>query len=99
MDLDVIEQPARSGFFKNLLMMKVRVKWFGTLNPEFPSYDSEKGLEVELSDGARMKDLLARLRIPEVKGAVVAVDGKVLHLEDPLKDGSSVHLLQPVYGG
>jgi len=80
-------------------MMKVRVKWFGTLNPEFPIYDPEKGLEVEISDGARVKDLLARLRIPEVKGAVVAVDGKVLNLEDPLREGASVCLLQAVHGG
>ena len=80
-------------------MMKVRVKWFGTLNPEFPSYDPEKGLEVEIYDGARVKDLLARLRIPEVKGAVVAVDGKVLNLEDPLGEGASVCLVQVVYGG
>jgi sulfur carrier protein ThiS len=54
---------------------------------------------VEIADGARVKDLLARLRISEVKGGVVAVDGKILHLEDPLKEGASVHLLQAVYGG
>jgi sulfur carrier protein ThiS len=80
-------------------MMKVKVKFFGTLSPDFPGYDPEKGLEVEIADGARVKDLLARLRISEVKGGVVAVDGKILDLEDSLNDGASVHLLQAVYGG
>ena len=79
--------------------MKVKVRLFGTLGQQFPGYDSAKALEVEIPDGARVKDLLARLRISEVKGGVVAVGGKILHPEDPLKDGASVHLLQPVYGG
>jgi len=80
-------------------MMKVRVKWFGTLRPEFSGYDPERGVEVEIADGARVKDLVTRLSISEVKGAVVAVDGKILQLEDPLKEGASVHLLQPMCGG
>ena len=79
--------------------MKVKVRLFGTLSQKFPGYDPEKGLEVEIPDGARVKDLLAHLGIPEAKGGVVAVEGVILHLDDPVKDGSSVHLLQSVYGG
>jgi molybdopterin synthase sulfur carrier subunit len=79
--------------------MKVKVRLFGTLGQQVPGYDPAEALEVEIPDGARVKDLLAHLRISEVKGGVVAVDGKILHLEDPLKDGALVHLLQPVYGG
>jgi sulfur carrier protein ThiS len=52
-----------------------------------------------MSEGASVKDLLGRLKISEVKGGVVAAGGKVLHPEDPLEDGMSVHLLQAVYGG
>ena len=80
-------------------MMKVKVKFFGTLSQKFPGYDPENGIEVEIPDGARVRDLLAHLKIPEAKGSVAAVEGVILHLEDPLKDGSSVHLLQSVYGG
>ena len=79
--------------------MKVTVRFFGTLSRKFPGYDPVKGLEVEIPDGARVKDLLAHLGIPEVKGGVAAVEGVILRLEDPLKDGVSVHLLQTVYGG
>ena len=80
-------------------MMKVKVRLFGTLSQKFPGYDPEKGIEVEIPDGARVKDLLAHLGIPEAKGGVAAVEGVILHLDDPVKDGSSVHLLQSVYGG
>jgi sulfur carrier protein ThiS len=79
--------------------MKVKVKFFGTLSQKFPGYDSENGIEVEIPDGARVRDLLAHLGIPEIKGGVAAVEGMILKLEDPLRDGASVHLLQAVYGG
>jgi sulfur carrier protein ThiS len=79
--------------------MKVTVRLFGTLSQKFPGYDPVKGLEVEIPDGARVKDLLAHLGMPETRGSVAAAEGVILHLEDPLKDGASVHLLQAVYGG
>jgi sulfur carrier protein ThiS len=80
-------------------MMKVTVRLFGTLSQKFPGYDPVKGLEVEIPDGARVKDLLAHLGISETMGGVATVKGMILRLEDPLKDGASVHLLQAVYGG
>ena len=55
--------------------MKVKVRLFGTLGQQFPGYDPAKALEVEIPDGARVKDLLAHLGIPEVKGGVAAVEG------------------------
>ena len=80
-------------------MLKVTVKWFGTLDHAFPGVDPEKGLEVEMREGARVRDLLERLGVFEGEGGAVAAGGKVLHPEDPLEDGMSVHLLQAVYGG
>jgi len=80
-------------------MMKIRVKWFGTLMPESPAYDPERGLEVEIAADATVKDLLGCLKISEDNGAAVVVDGKVLRPEDHLKEGALVCLLQAVYGG
>jgi sulfur carrier protein ThiS len=80
-------------------MMKVTVKLFGTLSRGFPAYDPDKGLEVEVREGANVRDLVEELKISEVKGSVVTAGGKVLHLEDPLEDGVAVHLLQAAYGG
>jgi sulfur carrier protein ThiS len=80
-------------------MMKITVKLFGTLGQAVPGYDPEKGLEVAMREGAKVKELLGRLKISGVKGGVVAAGGKVLHPEDPLMEGMCVHLLQAVYGG
>ena len=80
-------------------MVKVRVKLYGTLSHDVPGYDPETGLVLEVVDGARVEDLLAQLEIPEAKGAVVAVEGKVVHPKDPLKDGTVVHLMQAMDGG
>jgi sulfur carrier protein ThiS len=79
--------------------MKVKVRLFGTLSQQFPGYDPAKGLELEIPDGARVKDLLAHLGISEAKGSVAAVEGMILKLEDPLTEGAAVHLLQAVHGG
>jgi sulfur carrier protein ThiS len=79
--------------------MKVRVKLFGVLGQRFPGYDMEKGMEVEIPEGARVKDLLAHLGISESLGGVVAVEGLIMKGEDVLKEGSSVHILQAVHGG
>jgi sulfur carrier protein ThiS len=80
-------------------MVKVRVKFFGTLSHEVPGYDPGNGLALEFVDGAKVKDLLRQLKNSEVKGGVVTVDGKVLHPDDPLKEGASVCLLQAMDGG
>ena len=79
--------------------MKVKVRLFGILSQKFPGYDPVKGFEVEIPDGARVKDLLAHLGIPETRGGVAAVEGMILKPEDALKEGVAVHLLQAVYGG
>ncbi len=53
--------------------MRLRVKLFGTLPQRYPGYDSSQGLEVEIPNGAKVKDLLARLEISASDGGLVAV--------------------------
>jgi sulfur carrier protein ThiS len=72
---------------------------FRLLSQDFPGYDPEKGLEAEIPDGARVKDLLDHLGISETKGGVVSVDGMIFRPEHPLKEGHAVHLFQAVCGG
>jgi molybdopterin synthase sulfur carrier subunit len=79
--------------------MKVRVKLFGVLGLRYPGYDMEKGMELEIPDGARVQDLLTHLRIVESREGVVAVNGLIMKAEDVLKEGSAVHILEPVFGG
>jgi len=79
--------------------MKVRVKLYGTLGAHVPGYAHAEGIDVEIPDGGRAKDLLSALNIPEVVGAMVAVEGRMLTPEDLVREGACVNVLQPISGG
>ena len=79
--------------------MNVTVKLFGTLGQFIPRYDHDRGINVQISDGARLRDLLAHLEIHGAKGIIVAREGKLLKPEDELENGGSVQIFQSVFGG
>ncbi len=79
--------------------MKVRVKLFGVLGQRFPGYHHEQGMDVEIPDGARVKDLLAHLEISKSFGGVVAMEGKLLAEYGKLENGAEVNIFQSVFGG
>ena len=79
--------------------MNVRVRLFGLLPRRFPGYDPERGMEVDLPPGAKVKDLLAQLDISKEEGGIVAVDGLVQKAEAELRDGSVLHVFHPIVGG
>jgi sulfur carrier protein ThiS len=56
-------------------------------------------MEVEVPDGATVKDLLALLEISESQGAVVIVEGRVLKADDKMRRGVPVNVLQAIGGG
>ncbi|HEV7506734.1 MAG TPA: molybdenum cofactor biosynthesis protein MoaE [Thermoanaerobaculia bacterium] len=62
-------------------------------------------MEIEMPEGSRVADLRTRLDrehpgiVPLWPRLAVAVDGKVVSLEEPLRDGVEVALLPPVSGG
>ena len=79
--------------------MKVRVRLYGTLSQGFPSYQHSQGMEVEITDGATVKDLLALLKISESQGAGVIAEGRILKVDDKIRDGVQVNVLQSISGG
>ena len=79
--------------------MRVNVKLFGTLGKRFPGYRHEQGMDVEIPDGARVKDLLAHLAISKSFAGVVAVGGKLLAEDAELGNGAEVNIFQSVFGG
>ena len=79
--------------------MKVRVKLFGTLGQDFPGYDSLKGLNVNIPDDARVKDLLAHLDISETKGFMVTMDNAITKPTDKLIDEATIKIFQTLAGG
>ena len=79
--------------------MKMRVKLYGTLSQRFPGYQHSQGIEVEIPDGATVKDLLALLEISESQGAAVIIGGRVLKADDEMPHGVPVNVLQVISGG
>ena len=79
--------------------MKVKVKLYGTLSLHVPEYKSSQGIEVEIPDGATVKDLLTHLEISEMRGAAVVANGQVLKVEDEIQNGSSLDVFQSIHGG
>lgn len=79
--------------------MNVAVKLFGTLVQHLPGYDPEAGMDVQIPDGARVKDLLVHLGILGSKGFIVAAKGRLLKPDDELENGDSVQIFQSVLGG
>ena len=79
--------------------MKVIVKLFGLLPNRFPNYEPKQGMEIELPDGAKVKDLFALLDISESEKGIVTVDSYVQKMESELKDGSKVLVFHLVPGG
>ena len=79
--------------------MNVTVKLFGTLGQHLPGHDHERGMDVQIPDGARVRDLLAQIGIHGPKGFMVAAKGKPLKQHDELESGDSVQIFQSVFGG
>ena len=79
--------------------MKVKVNLYGTLNTKIPGYRQSGGIEIELPEGSTVDDLLALLRIPESKKAVVTIDGRIRKAGDKIPHGAHARILQPIHGG
>ena len=79
--------------------MKVRVKLFGTLPQRYPDYNPEQGLEMEIPNGAKVKDLLAHLELSASDSGIVAINKLVVKENETLKDGASVSIFQRAFGG
>lgn len=79
--------------------MNVIVKLFGTLGRNLSGYNHERGMDVQIRDGAMVRDILAHLEIQGVKGLIVAAEGRLLKPEDELESGGSIQIFQSVFGG
>jgi sulfur carrier protein ThiS len=79
--------------------MKVRVKLFGTFGQRFPGHQHAQGMEVEIPDGATVKDLLTLLHLPEGEEAVVAAEGRILGADDTIRGGAPLYVLPVIHGG
>ena len=81
--------------------MKIKVNLYGTLTQKVPGYQQSEGIEVEVPEGATVKELLSLLQIPVLgsEKAVVAIDGRIRKLNDGIPSGAHAQIFQPMHGG
>jgi MoaE-MoaD fusion protein len=81
--------------------MKIRLLAFASAGDALGATE----MELELPEGSRVSDLRARLDrdhpkiVPLWSRLAVAMDGRIVSLEEALRDGAEVALLPPVSGG
>jgi sulfur carrier protein ThiS len=81
--------------------MKVKVNLYGTLSQKVPDYRQSEGIEVEVPEGATVKELLSFLQIPVLgsEKAVVAIDGRIRKANDEIPSDAHAQIFQPMHGG
>ena len=77
--------------------MKVKVELHAYLEQYSPG--AESVFECELPEGARVKDLVAKLGIPDELANVVIVSNTNTDPSHPLREADCVTLIPPLAGG
>lgn len=79
--------------------MKVQIRLFGTLGNKCPDHNPSKGLELDVPKGSTVADLLEKLDIPQSKVSIVSINSQLVKVTHQLKDGDSIRVFQPIFGG
>ncbi len=80
-------------------MITVQVKLFATLRRHYPDLGIGEAMDIDLTDGATVNQLLDHLDLPEKEVKVVFVNGVVRGRDYALADGDEVGIFPPVGGG
>ncbi|MBI5062816.1 MAG: MoaD/ThiS family protein [Desulfatitalea sp.] len=80
-------------------MLTITIKLYGSLPWRVPGYDPEKGLTLELAQGALVTDLATQLGIAAEEEMVIAMAGRVARPDDPIEDGATLRIFPVAHGG
>jgi len=73
-------------------MIKVSVRFYEELNDYLPENMRKKDVELDLSDGSKVKDILNKFSIPSQEVHLVLINGKNSLLETKLNSGDRVSI-------
>ena len=80
--------------------MRVEVRLYATLSDKYSDRKAGEPIDLQLEDGTRLSDLLARLKIPPQAVHLALVNGRAIHnYATPLTENDRVGLFPPVGGG
>ena len=77
--------------------MYVNVRLFGEFRRLLRERDGR--LTLEVVEGTTVRDVLARVQVPEVEVGLVSVNGALALVEASLRDGDAVDVFPPIGGG
>ena len=79
--------------------MKARIKLYGNLRKYYPDYNSTSGIDIEIPDGTKIRDLIQMLNISKDSVGIVSMDGILVKAGDHVNEGAEVKIFQPISGG
>lgn len=82
--------------------MKISLKMLGGLRVFLPTAGEFSRCDLELSEGATINDVIARVGLAADRPFFIMFDGKKIQEDDysaPLKEGDEVIMFPPVKGG
>ena len=79
--------------------MIVQVRLFANLRDYLPPGSDRFSCQVETDDGARVGDIMDRLKIPVDVPKIILINSVHSDQEDPVKDGDVISIFPPIAGG
>jgi len=79
--------------------IRINVKVFATLRRFFPGYDTEKGIDVTLEEGATIEHLIQTLQLPPNEARVILINGLSKKMTDRITEGDQINIFAPMGGG
>jgi sulfur carrier protein ThiS len=79
--------------------LKVQVKLFGTLSKSWDGYDPATGIELDVSQGTRVRDITKRVHVAETSIGIVTINGQMVKADTKITDGDQIKIFQPIAGG
>ncbi len=85
--------------FRQKKEITVKVKLFGGLDKSVQGYDPDSGIAVGLPEGARLRHLVKKLRLPDSRSLAYFIRGERVGLQTKLSDHDEIACLRPLAGG
>ena len=85
-----------SNYESQKVMIRIKIKVYAELQAYLPGKQEESVIQIR--EGARVRDLMESLKMPEHRVMLILKNGKKAKEEDRLSDGDSV-FFYPVIGG
>lgn len=80
-------------------LIKINVRLFATLRKYVPDYDPDKGIQIEMSEGSTVKDLIHLLHLSQNEAKIIVANGVPKKMADLIHDGDQIHIFAPIIGG